>query len=519
MDRVICGDVGFGKTEVALRAVAAVVFSEMQVALAVPTTVLARQHAANFRSRFAPFGVEVALLSRFSSAKARIKAGAAQILIGTQAVATNDVEFSRLGLVVIDEEQHFGTAEKRKLFELSRGIHRLAMSATPIPRTLAGAFTGLNELSVIASAPVQRTPVVTKLASITDSTITSALQREHRRGGQSFVICPRISDIEPMLERLRRAVPELTILCLHGRLPAQDIDEIMACFVEGKADVLLATNIIENGIDIPRANTILICWPERFGLAQLHQLRGRVGRGGTRAFAYLLTDSKLESARKRMSALTKLAKPGAGLEISERDLELRGAGDLLSEEQSGHINIFGPALYHHLLGLAMKGKYTGMNSLTAPEIHIGVSEQLPLEYVSNEATRLDIYLRLAKASHISNIEDIEDELEARFGKMPDQVLDLIAVARLRLACRRLGVIRLEAGPAGVSATFASPVPGPLARPLLAHGERALLKTKIRAGQRIAAAKKLLLLLNRRSDRVPRRPALAKIAGSGSSCRQ
>ena len=299
MDRVVCGDVGFGKTEVALRAAAAVVLSGKQVAVAVPTTVLARQHVATFQKRFAGLGFDVGNLSRAASSQETrkiqegLRRGRLKVVVGTQALLSKDVRFSDLGLVIIDEEQHFGATEKAKLSGLAKGIHTLWMSATPIPRTLAAGLAGFRDLSVIATPPVHRLPVVTKIAPLSDAAIVAALLREQRRHGQSFLICPRIQDLEPMLARVQSAAPDLRIVCLHGRLPADEADERMMEFVEGSADVLLATNIVESGLDIPRANTIVVCWPEKFGLAQLHQLRGRVGRGGTRAYAHLLTEFEI----------------------------------------------------------------------------------------------------------------------------------------------------------------------------------------------------------------------------------
>ena len=299
MDRVVCGDVGFGKTEVALRAAAAVALSGKQVAIAVPTTVLARQHVATFRKRFGRLGIKVAGLSRATSAqetretKEWLRRGKLKIVVGTQALVSKDVKFADLGLVIIDEEQHFGAAEKAKLSSLAKGIHTLWMSATPIPRTLAAGLAGFRDLSVMATPPVHRLPVVTKVAPLSDAAIVAALLREQRRQGQSFLICPRIQNLEPMFARVQSATPDLRIVCLHGKLAADEMDDRMMSFVDGEADVLLATNIVESGLDIPRANTIIVCWPEKFGLAQLHQLRGRVGRGGARAFAYLLTELEL----------------------------------------------------------------------------------------------------------------------------------------------------------------------------------------------------------------------------------
>jgi transcription-repair coupling factor (superfamily II helicase) len=458
MDRVVCGDVGFGKTEIALRAAAAVALSGKQVAVAVPTTVLARQHVATFRKRFGPLGIDVGNLSRATSApetretKEGLRRGKLKIVVGTQALVSKDVRFADLGLVIVDEEQHFGAAEKDKLSSLAKGIHTLWMSATPIPRTLAAGLAGFRDLSVIATPPLHKLPVVTKVAPLSDAAIVAALLREQRRHGQSFLICPRIQDLEPMLERVQSAAPDLSIVCLHGKLPADEIDDRMMSFVEGQADVLLATNIVESGLDIPRANTIVVCWPEKFGLAQLHQLRGRVGRGGTRAFAYLLTESRSEHAESRLAVLEEFTKPGAGFAISERDLHLRGAGDLFSERQSGHVQVFGPVLYSHLLKLASEKTGDGSADLWVPDLNLPLADMLPTNYVQSEAVRLEIYGRLARCRSEDDLEELEEETARRFGKLPEEARDFFAAARLRLDCKRRGIVRLDVGPDAVAAT-------------------------------------------------------------------
>jgi transcription-repair coupling factor (superfamily II helicase) len=498
MDRIVCGDVGFGKTEVALRAAAATVLSGRQVALVVPTTVLARQHVVTFQKRFAPLGARVGQLSRLTSAaearqiKQQLRDGSLAIVIGTQALTAKGVHFADLGLVIIDEEQHFGAAEKAKLAALRDGVHSLTMSATPIPRTLAGALAGLRDISVIATPPVQRVPVVTSVATLTDSTLTMALRREHRRRGQSFVICPRIKDLAPMQERLRSNVPELRVLTLHGRMPAADIDDCMMRFMAGEADILLATNIIENGLDIPRANTIVICEPERFGLAQLHQLRGRVGRGGTRANAHLLSDEAGEAAQARIEALREFGRPGAGFQISARDLDLRGAGDLLSEQQAGHVQVFGAALYHHLLAQAMRGRPKRLDDFWAPELHLHLEALLPSDYVPDEATRLDLYARLAHAETAAEVEELEDEVIARFGPAPPQADRLLVLADLNQACRDLGIARIDAGPNGIAVTLRSDVSlSELPRGVVRHDGRLLLKRSLDSAKRLVAVRQLV----------------------------
>jgi transcription-repair coupling factor (superfamily II helicase) len=459
MDRVICGDVGYGKTEVALRAAAAVALSGRQVAIAVPTTVLARQHVATFRRRFGPLGIEVGNLSRAMSApetrrtKEGLRRGTLQVVVGTQALTSKAVKFADLGLVIIDEEQHFGAAEKAKLSSLAKGVHTLWMSATPIPRTLAAGLAGFRDLSVIATPPVHRLPVVTRVAPLSDAAIAAALLREQRRHGQSFLICPRIQDLEPMLARVQSAAPDLRITCLHGRLPAEEMDDRMMSFVNGESDVLLATNIVESGLDIPRANTIVVCWPERFGLAQLHQLRGRVGRGGTRAFAHLLTESHSEESEKRLAVLEEFSKPGAGFAIAERDLDLRGAGDLFSERQSGHVQVFGPVLYGHLLKLASEKTGDGGTDLWVPDLNLPSADMLPADYVQSEAVRLEVYGRVARCRNDDDLEYLEVETARRFGRLAPAARDFFAIARLRLDCKRRGITKLDVGPEAVAATF------------------------------------------------------------------
>jgi transcription-repair coupling factor (superfamily II helicase) len=484
MDRVICGDVGFGKTEVALRAAATVALSGKQVAIAVPTTVLARQHVATFRKRFGPLGIDVGNLSRATSAaearqtKEGLRRGKLKVVVGTQALVSKDVKFGDLGLVIIDEEQHFGAAEKVKLSSLTKGAHTLWMSATPIPRTLAAGLAGFRDLSVIATPPVHRLPIVTKVAPLSDAAIAAALLREQRRRGQSFLICPRIQDLEPMLARVQAAAPDLRIVCLHGRLPADEIDDRMMSFVEAEADVLLATNIVESGLDIPRANTMVVCWPEKFGLAQLHQLRGRVGRGGTRAFAYLLSESSSGHSEKRLAVLEEFSKPGAGFAISERDLDLRGAGDLFSERQSGHVQVFGPVLYSHLLKQASEKTDDRAGDLWVPDLNLPIAEMLPTSYVQSKNMRLEIYGRVARCRSEDDLDDLEEETARRFGPLPAGARDFFAVARLRLDCKRRGIMRLDAGPEAVAATF---LPGRLrkvkSKSLQRDGDRVVYASK------------------------------------------
>jgi transcription-repair coupling factor (superfamily II helicase) len=462
MDRLVCGDVGYGKTEVALRATAAAVFAGKQVAIAVPTAVLARQHFETFRKRFAPFAIRVGHLSRFASAaevrevKQSLSDGSLRIVIGTHAIASKTVRFSDLGLVVIDEEQRFGAADKAKLAGLAENVHLLTMTATPIPRTLAEAYAGLRSISVISTPPVRRWAVKTTVEPFSEAKVAAALRREHARRGGSFVVCPRIEDIAPMQQRLATLVPELKLIAVHGRMPAGEIDEAMMSFVQGKSDILLTTNIVESGLDIPRANTIIIWRPEKFGLAQLHQLRGRVGRTATRSFAYFLTDQANPpnaTSRRRLNISAELARPGAGLEISEIDLDLRGTGDFLSRRQSGHVKALGPALYRHLLQRAFRQANSKTVGNDRPQLHLEVPAFLPKGYISNEGARLDIYARIWKSEAQSDVEEVEDELEERFGELVPEARNLITLASIELDCRRLGILKLEAGPDSLAATL------------------------------------------------------------------
>jgi len=462
MDRLVCGDVGFGKTEVALRAAAAAALAGKQVAIVAPTTVLVRQHLHTFRRRFAGLGVEVAGLSRLvSPAEAkRVKAGLAdggiQVVVGTHALAAKGVRFRDLGLVVIDEEQRFGAAHKAKLRDLAQGLHVLTLTATPIPRTLQAALVGLQDLSVIATPPTQRRPIRTFLTPFDPVTVREALVRERRRGGQSFVVCPRVEDIEPLGKRLSELVPELQVMAAHGKMPADEIDDAMVRFAEGEGDVLLATNIIESGLDVPRANTMLVWRADRFGLSQLHQLRGRVGRGRARGVAYLLTDPDQEIApatAKRLQTLEALDRLGAGFAISARDLDLRGAGDLLGEEQAGHVKLIGLGLYQHLLERALRAARGEAVEDWTPELNLGPGGLIPEDYVPEPEVRINLYARLARTETARDVDALRDEIEDRFGPPPDALDQLIALARLRTLCRGLGVARIDAGPKAIALTF------------------------------------------------------------------
>ncbi|MGG5812016.1 DEAD/DEAH box helicase [Falsiroseomonas sp. CW058] len=470
MDRLVCGDVGFGKTEVALRAAAAAALAGRQVAVLAPTTVLVRQHLDVFRRRFAPFGIAVAALSRLTPAaearaiRADLAGGALRIVLGTTALAAKGVRFRDLALVVVDEEHRFGAREKAALARLQAGgreeaPHLLTLTATPIPRTLAASLIGLRELSVVATPPARRQPVRTLRGAIADDVLVQALRREARRGGQSFLVCPRVEDLAPMRERLAALVPELAVVVAHGAMKPAEMDEAVVRFAEGEGDVLLSTSIVESGLDVPRANTMLVCGAEGFGLAQLHQLRGRVGRGRSRGVFWLLTEAGRAlpaPTERRLAALAALDRIGAGFALSARDLDLRGAGELLGEAQAGHLRLVGIELHRHLLGRALAtARGEAPAEEWSPALALGVDAHVPPDHVAEPALRVELHARLGallREGDAAALDALEEEAEDRFGPSPEPLQNLFALARLSLRCRKLGIARLEAGPAAVAAT-------------------------------------------------------------------
>lgn len=461
MNRLVCGDVGFGKTEVALRAAAAVVFAGKQVALMAPTTVLARQHLQTFRRRFDGLGVTVAHLSRLVSpgeakaVKAGLASGEIRVVVGTHAVASEDLAYHDLGLVIIDEEQKFGAKLKESMH--SRALHVLSMTATPIPRTLQGALVGIQDISVITTPPARRRPIRTFISPFDAAAVRTALLREQRRGGQSFLVVPRIEDIAPLATQLAELAPELHVVVAHGGLPADVVDTAMVAFADGDGDLLLATNIIESGLDVPRANTMLIWRPDRFGLGQLHQLRGRVGRGRAQGVTYLLTDPTDElsdAARARLATLEAFDRLGSGFAISARDLDLRGSGELVGEEQAGHIRYVGAGLYQRLLERAVRtARGECAEYERSPALQFGAPGSIPVEYAPDVTARINLYARLARMTEPDEIDAFHEELEDRFGPAPADVERLLAQARLRALAIRAGVTRLVSGPKAVALTF------------------------------------------------------------------
>jgi transcription-repair coupling factor (superfamily II helicase) len=466
MDRLICGDVGFGKTEVALRAAFIAVMNSKQVAVIVPTTLLARQHTETFTDRFRGFPVKIGQMSRLvsnsalSKTKKALAEGEIDIVIGTHALLGNTVKFKDLGLLVVDEEQHFGVAHKEKLKQLRAEVHVLTLTATPIPRTLQLALTGVRDLSIIASPPVDRLAVRTFVSPFDPLVVREALLRERYRGGQSFYVCPRIEDLAPARTFLAKNVPEVKVAVAHGQMPATVLDDIMSAFYDGKYDVLLSTTIIESGLDIPTANTLIVFRADRFGLSQLYQLRGRVGRAKLRAYALFALPPERRitlQAEKRLKVLQSLDTLGAGFQLASHDLDIRGAGNLLGEEQSGHIKEVGFELYQQMLQEAVLSLKAGIAEPVAdkwsPQITIGMPVLIPDDYVADLPVRLALYRRLAEIEDESEIDAFGAELIDRFGPMPEEVEHLLRIVAIKALCRRANVEKIETGPKGAVLAF------------------------------------------------------------------
>ncbi len=469
MDRLICGDVGFGKTEVAMRAAFVAAMSGVQVAVVAPTTLLARQHHASFAERFRGFPITVKQLSRFVSASEAQKTrdgigrGTVDIVIGTHALLAKSIRFANLGLLVIDEEQHFGVAHKERLKAMRSDVHVLTLTATPIPRTLQLSLSGVRDLSIIGTPPVDRLAIRTYVSEFDAVTIREALLREHYRGGQSFYVVPRISDLPEIEAFLREQLPELSVVVAHGQMAAGTLDDRMNAFYDGKFDVLLATTIVESGLDIPTANTMVIHRADMFGLAQLYQIRGRVGRSKTRAYAYLTNKPRARltaTAEKRLRVLGSLDTLGAGFTLASQDLDIRGAGNLLGEEQSGQMRDVGYELYQSMLEEAIAkikaGELEGLSEADdqwAPQINLGVPVLIPADYVPDLDVRLGLYRRLSGLSTKVELEGFAAELIDRFGKLPKEINTLLLVVRIKAMCKRAGIAKLDGGPKGATIQF------------------------------------------------------------------
>ena len=526
MDRLVCGDVGFGKTEVALRAAFITALAGRQVAVVVPTTLLARQHFRTFSARFAGLPVRVAQASRLvgakelSAVKAGIADGGVDIVVGTHALLGKGIKFRDLGLLIVDEEQHFGVKHKERLKELKADVHVLTLSATPIPRTLQLALTGVRELTLITTPPIDRLAVRTFISPFDPLVVREALLRERYRGGQSFYVCPRISDLAERHEFLRESVPEVRVAVANGQMGAGELEDVMTAFYDGAYDVLLSTSIVESGLDIPTANTLIVHRADMFGLAQLYQLRGRVGRSKQRAYALFTVppDRTLTAqADRRLKVLQSLDTLGAGFQLASHDLDIRGAGNLLGEEQSGHIREVGYELYQQMLEEAVASLKSGGEPVEdgrwAPQITIGMAVMIPEGYVGDLQLRLSLYKRLSDLEDQAAIEAFAAELIDRFGPLPKEVEHLLEIVAIKALCRRANVDKVDVGPKGAvigirDNTF--PNPAGLIRWIGEQGSIA----KVRPDQRIVLIRDWADMGGRLKGTMAVMTQLARLAGDG-----
>jgi transcription-repair coupling factor (superfamily II helicase) len=526
MDRLVCGDVGFGKTEVALRAAFVVAMSGLQVALICPTTLLARQHYANFMERLQGFPIEVGRLSRLVPAaeakrtKDGLGKGTVDIVIGTHALLAKGLKFKRLGLVIVDEEQHFGVAHKERLKALKADVHVLTLTATPIPRTLQMAMSGLRELSVIQTPPVDRLAVRTYVTPWDGVVIREALLREHYRGGQSFFVAPRIADLPDLEEWLRQEVPEVKVVTAHGQMSASEVESRMSAFYDRKYDVLLSTSIVESGLDIPSANTLIVHRADRFGLAQLYQLRGRVGRSKLRAYAYLTTPANrtiTDTATKRLQVLADLDSLGAGFQLASHDLDIRGAGNLLGEEQSGHIKEVGFELYQSMLEEAIVDVKAGgiqRQEDFSPQISVDAPILIPEPYVPDLDLRMGLYRRLGDLEDKRAIEEFAAELIDRFGPLPDETSNLLKIVETKLNCKKAMVAKLDTGPKGAVVTFAQSG-FPDLQGLLGYIDRLKGSAKLRPDSKLAVSRNWPTPEDRLNGALQLSLGLSRVASSGA----
>ena len=525
MDRLICGDVGFGKTEVAMRAAFVAAMAGYQVALIGPTTLLARQHFNNFVERMKGFPIEVGRLSRLVGAaeakktKEGLEKGTVDIVIGTHALLSKSIKFKKLGLVIVDEEQHFGVTHKERLKGLRADVHVLTLTATPIPRTLQMAMSGLRELSVIQTPPVDRLAVRTYVTPRDPVVIREALLREHHRGGQSFYVVPRIADLADIEEWLREEVPEVRAITAHGQMTPSAVEERMSAFYDRNYDVLLSTTIVESGLDIPSANTLIIHRADRFGLAQLYQLRGRVGRSKTRAYAYLTTTpdrSITEGAAKRLQILANLDSLGAGFQLASHDLDIRGAGNLLGDEQSGHIKEVGFELYQSMLEEAILEMKSGGGKRTeeyAPQISVEAPILIPESYVLDLDLRMGLYRRLAELDDRQEVEAFAAELIDRFGSIPQETANLLKIVETKINCRKAKILKLDVGAKGAVVTFV-PEGFPDLAGLFAYIERLKGAARLRPDSKLVVSRDWPSVDSRLSGAVQLSRGLARVLAAG-----
>jgi len=507
MDRVVCGDVGFGKTEVALRAAFVAVQAGRQVALLVPTTLLAQQHFLTFSDRLADWPVKVELLSRFRTGKQlnevlkQLASGQVDIVIGTHRLIQKDIRFRKLGLVIIDEEQRFGVRQKERLKQLRTEVDLLTLTATPIPRTLNMAMSGIRELSIIATPPARRMAVKTLISEWDRGILREALHREIQRGGQVFVLHNEVRTIERIAREVQELAPNARLAIAHGQLPERELEAVMLDFYRQRFNILVCTTIIESGLDVPTANTIVINRADKFGLAQLHQLRGRVGRSHHRAYAYLIVPerrSMTQDARKRLEAIAALEELGAGFTLATHDMEIRGAGELLGAEQSGQIHQVGFSLYSDMLARAVEALRKGQDPELDQPVHRGIDIELhvpaliPETYLADVQTRLTLYKRIASAKDSAGLRNLQVEMIDRFGLLPEPIKNLFEIAELRLVAERVGIKRLDFGDQGGRIEFTDDTRAEPARLIRLIQERSL-------DYRMDGPQKLRILMKEEED--------------------
>ena len=466
MDRLICGDVGYGKTEVAVRAAFNVALNGYQVAILVPTTLLCRQHFETFTKRFANTPIKIRQISRLVKSKdakntiEEVNNGEVDIIIGTHALLSEKIKFNNLGMLILDEEQHFGVTQKEKIKKIKSDIHVLSLTATPIPRTLEMSLVGLRELSIISTSPVNRKDIITDVMNFDSSAISEAIKKEIERGGQIFIVCPRISDIAEVEDFLKSYCSSVKYKIANGQMKAEDLEDVMMEFYNNEFSVLLSTSIIESGLDISTANTIIIIKADKFGTSQLHQLRGRVGRSNTEAFCYYTVpdlDLITDNASKRLDLLKRLNSLGSGFQLASHDLDLRGSGNIIGDEQSGHIREIGLELYHRLLREKisdLKNEDSLSNdSEWSPQINLGLTVLIPEKYMPNLNSRLHYYKKLAYALDKSELSFISDDIKNQYGKLPESIEHLLKITNLRISCKSLNIEKIEMGQKGTVIKF------------------------------------------------------------------
>ena len=465
MDRLVCGDVGYGKTEVALRGAFNVAIGGSQVAVIVPTTLLCRQHYENFKKRFENSPLKISQLSRLVSKDCanetieKVNNGEIDIVVGTHALISDKIKFKKLGLLIIDEEQHFGVSQKEKIKNLKSNVHILSLTATPIPRTLQMSLVGLRDLSIISTAPVNRQTIKTEVISFDEETIKSAIEFENSRGGQVYYVCPRVKQLDEIEHYLKRTMPNVSYKIAHGQMSPKSLEGVMVDFYNGEFKILLCTTIVESGLDLRKTNTMIIHNADKFGLSQLYQLRGRIGRANIEAYCYYTVsdfNSITDTANQRLNLLKKLDSRGSSFNLASHDLEIRGSGNIIGDQQSGHVREIGLELYHKLLKekiIELRSDFHSLDAEWSPQINLGLNVLIPENYMPNLNTRLYFYRKLAYLNNIGELREIKSEMLERFGSVPDEVLHLIKITELRILCKNLSIEKFDLGSRGLTIKF------------------------------------------------------------------